>query len=48
LEDVQVIRIVGGGDAKISGTEIVSTSNDLNHFHPDHFGKGHSVGGPTE
>lgn len=28
-------------DAKISGTEIVSTSDDPNHFHPDYFGKGY-------
>lgn len=41
LEDVEVIRIVGRVDAKISGTEIVSTSDDPNHFHPEYFGKGY-------
>jgi hypothetical protein len=28
-------------DAKVSGTEILSTSDDPNHFHPDYFGKGY-------
>ena len=41
LEDVEVIRIVGRVDAKISGTEIVSTSDDPNHFDPEYFGKGY-------
>lgn len=27
-------------DARIDGDEIISSSNDLNHFHPDYFGKG--------
>ena len=27
-------------DAQMSGTEIVSTGDDLSHFHPDYFGKG--------
>jgi len=29
------------GNAKVSGTEILSTSDDPNHFHPDYFGKGY-------
>jgi len=28
-------------DAKVSGTEIESVSNDPNHFNPDYFGKGY-------
>ena len=28
-------------EAKISGTEIVSVSDDPNHFHPEYFGKGY-------